>query len=191
MTIRDLDPEIVCLYDVEKMAIRTIAKLLGIHHSVVERVLSEHGLLPVLDNIQGTKKRRAYLIDAFAGYIDQTLKRYPIIPASVLHRMVVKRGYRGAESHFRAQIAKRRPRPEAEAFLRLQTLPGEQAQVDWGDCFQWPVEGGTRLLSVFVMGISQLRTVVVFRLWVSRPGAFLVYNTLSKANGTPQAHRSL
>jgi len=161
MTIEDLDPEIVCLYDVEKMPIRTIANLLGIHHSVVERVLSEHGLLPVLDNVKGTKKRRAHLIDPFETYIDQTLKRYPVIPASVLHRMVVKRGYRGAESHFRAQIANRRPRPAAEAFLRLQTLPGEQAQVDWGDCFQWPVEGGTRLLSVFVMVLSYSRMIYV------------------------------
>jgi hypothetical protein len=35
MTIQDLDPEIVCLYDVEKVPIRTIAGLLEIHHSVV------------------------------------------------------------------------------------------------------------------------------------------------------------
>jgi len=161
MTIRDLDPEIVCLYDVEKTPIRTIANLLGVHHSVVERILSEHGLLPVLDNVKGTTKRKSHMIDPFEAYIDQTLKRYPVIPASVLHRMVVKRGYRGAESHFRAQISKRRPRPAAEAFLRLQTLPGEQAQVDWGDCFQWPVEGGTRLLSVFVMVLSYSRMIYV------------------------------
>jgi len=27
-----------------------------------------------------------------------------------------------------------RPRRPAEAYLRLKTLPGEQAQVDWGLC---------------------------------------------------------
>ena len=161
MTIRDLDPEIVCLFDVEKLKIRTIAGLLEIHHSVVERVLCEHGLLPALDTDEDTTRRRSCMIDPFDAFVDRTLKRHPLIPASVLHRMVVKRGYRGAESHFRAQIAKRRPRPAAEAFLRLQTLPGEQAQVDWGDCGQWPVEGGTRLLSVFVMVLSYSRMIYV------------------------------
>ena len=161
MTIQDLDPEIVCLFDVEKLPIRTIAGLLEIHHSVVERVLREHGLLPAFDTDESTKRRRSQMIDPFEAFIDRTLERHPLIPASVLHRMVVKRGYRGAESHFRAQIAKRRPRPAAEAFLRLQTLPGEQAQVDWGDCGQWPVEGGTRLLSVFVMVLSYSRMIYV------------------------------
>ncbi len=157
MTIRDLDPEIVCLYDVEKLPVRTISGLLEIHHSVVERVLREHGLLPVFDIDEGAKRRRSRMIDAFEAFINRILERYPLIPASVLHRMVVKRGYQGAESHFRGQIAGRRPKPAAEAFLRLQTLPGEQAQVDWGSCGQWPVEGGSRILSVFVMVLSYSR----------------------------------
>jgi transposase len=156
MTIRDMDPEIVCLYDVEKLSVRTISRLLEVHHSVVERVLRAHGLLPALDTGEGVRPRPR-MITPFEAFIDRTLERYPTIPASVLHRMVVQRGYPGAASHFRAQIAERRPKPAAEAFLRLQTLPGEQAQVDWGDCGQWPVEGGTRLLSFFVMTLSYSR----------------------------------
>lgn len=156
MTIRALDPEIVCLYDVEKLSVRTISRLLEVHHSVVERVLRSHGLLPAL--AAGDDARaRPRMITPFEAFIDRTLERYPTIPASVLHRMVVQRGYPGAASHFRAQIAERRPKPAAEAFLRLQTLPGEQAQVDWGDCGQWPVVGGTRLLSFFVMTLSYSR----------------------------------
>ncbi len=31
-------------------------------------------------------------------------------------------------------IACHRPRPKAEAYLRLRTLPGEEGQVDWGLC---------------------------------------------------------
>ncbi len=161
MTIRDMDPEIVCLYDVEKVPIRSISNLLGIHHSVVERVLREQGLLPAVDSVKVTTKRRSRMIDTFEPFIDRTLERYPLLQASVLHRMVVKRGYRGSESHFRHQIAERRPKPAAEAFLRLQTLPGEQAQVDWGHCGQWPVEGGTRPLAVFVMVLSYSRMIYV------------------------------
>jgi len=157
MTIRDLDPEIVCLYEIDKLTIRTISRLLGVHHSVVERVLCDHGLLPAIDPKEDATSRRSRMIDPFEAYIERILERYPLIPASVLHRMAVKRGYPGAASHFRALIAMRRPKPAAEAFLRLQTLPGEQAQVDWGDCGQWPVEGGTRLLSAFVMTLSYSR----------------------------------
>jgi transposase len=47
---------------------------------------------------------------------------------------VKSRGYSGGPDHFRHLIALHRPRPKAEAYLRLRTLPGEQAQVDWGLC---------------------------------------------------------
>ena len=46
--------------------------------------------------------------------------------------MVRERGYPGAPDHFRAMVAQLRPRPAAEAYLRLRTLPGEQAQVRLG-----------------------------------------------------------
>jgi hypothetical protein len=42
-----------------------------------------------------------------------------------LHVMVRERGYRGGPDHFRAIVARFRPRPSAEAYLRLRTLPGE------------------------------------------------------------------
>jgi hypothetical protein len=48
--------------------------------------------------------------------------------------MARERGYRGSPDHFRHLIACHRPRPKAEAYLRLRSLPGEQAQVDWGLC---------------------------------------------------------
>jgi len=46
--------------------------------------------------------------------------------------MGCERAYHGSPGHFRAVIAQQRPAPKAEAYLRLRTLPGEQAQVDWG-----------------------------------------------------------
>ncbi len=45
--------------------------------------------------------------------------------------MVTERGFVGSTSHFRALVAGLRPRPPAEAYLRLRMLPGEQAQADW------------------------------------------------------------
>jgi len=60
------------------------------------------------------------------------LTKFPELSAVRLFGMVGARGYRGSGEHFRHLIAGMRPRPPAEAYLRLRTLPGEQAQVDWG-----------------------------------------------------------
>ena len=71
-------------------------------------------------------------IDAYLPFIRQTLETFPTLTASRLYGMVRERGYRGSPDHFRHLIACHRPRPQAEAYLRLRCLPGEQAQVDWG-----------------------------------------------------------
>jgi transposase len=67
-------------------------------------------------------------------FIRETLEKFPTLTASRLYAMVKSRGYSGSPDHFRHLIALHRPRPKAEAYLRLRTLPGEQAQVDWGLC---------------------------------------------------------
>jgi len=59
------------------------------------------------------------------------LAKYPRLRASRIWEMVRARGYKGQQSRFREIVAEIRPRPKAEAYLRLTTLPGEQGQVDW------------------------------------------------------------
>jgi transposase len=44
-----------------------------------------------------------------------------------------------------------RPRPPAEAYLRLRKLPGEQAQVDWGHFGHVQNGRARRPLMAFVM----------------------------------------
>ena len=96
------------------------------HHTVVRRVLAQAGL-PRLGGPARPSK-----IDAYLPFIRQTLDTFPTLTASRLYGMVCERGYSGRPDHFRHLIAYHRPRPKAEAYLRLRTLPGEQAQVDWG-----------------------------------------------------------
>ena len=61
----------------------------------------------------------------------ETLGRFPNLTASRLYSMACERGYTGGPDRFRHRIALHRPQPMPEAYLRLRTLPGEQAQVDW------------------------------------------------------------
>jgi hypothetical protein len=54
-------------------------------------------------------------------------------------------------------VALHRPRPAAEAFLRLRTLPGEQGQVDWGHFGHLQIGRARRPLMAFVMVLSYSR----------------------------------
>ena len=73
--------------------------------------------------------------------------------------MVRERGYRGSPDHFRHLIACHRPRPQAEAYLRLRCLPGEQAQVDWGHFGHLEIGRARRPLMAFVMVLSYSRQI--------------------------------
>jgi hypothetical protein len=112
------EAEILRYYHVEKWRIGTIARQLGVHHGVVTRVLAQAGLPRI-----GPPSRPSQ-VDAYLPFIHQTLDKFPRLTASRLYAMVRERGYRGGPDHFRHIIACRRPRPPAEAYLRLRTLPG-------------------------------------------------------------------
>jgi transposase len=71
--------------------------------------------------------------------------------------MVRERGYRGGSDHFRAIVARFRPRPVPEAYLRLRTLAGEQAQCDWAHFGTITIGKASRPLMAFVMVLSYSR----------------------------------
>jgi transposase len=75
--------------------------------------------------------------------------------------MVTERGYVGSVDHFRHFIALHRPKPKCEAYLRLRTLPGEQAQVDWGHFGTLEIGRAHRALMGFVMVLSWSRMIYV------------------------------
>src|SRR5205823_3477453 len=97
---------------------------LGVHHDVVERVIAK------AQNPRAVEARPA-LIDPFVPFVRETWLKYPKLPATRLWAMCRERGYPGAKDHFRVMTKPFRPAPAPEAFLRLKTLPGEQAQYDW------------------------------------------------------------
>jgi transposase len=153
MTISsELEAHIVRLYHVEKWRCGTIARQLKIHRDTVLRVLAQSGL-PRIGPV------RRSMVDPYLPFILQTLEKFPTLTASRLHAMVRERGYQGAQSQFRHQIALHRPRPAAEAFLRLRTLPGEQGQVDWGYFGHLQTGRARRPLMAFVMVLSYSRAI--------------------------------
>jgi transposase len=150
---RDRETEILRLHHAEKWRIGTIATQLGLHHSTVRRVLAQAGL------DAGRVSVRQSMVDPYVPFIVETLGQYPRLRASRLFEMVKGRGYPGKPDHFRSIVARYRPRPPAEAYLRLRTLPGEQAQVDWGHFGRIRIGLALRVLWAFVMVLSWCRQI--------------------------------
>ena len=148
------EAEILRLYHAEKWPIGTIAAQLDIHHSVVRRVLERAGSVIV------SGATRPSLVDPYVAFVVETLTKYPRLRASRLYEMMRERGYPGAEGHFRRLVRDRfRPRKPAEAYLRLRTLSGDQAQVDWAMFGRVQIGGASRQLVAFVMVLSYSRRV--------------------------------
>ncbi len=153
MIDKQLEADILRLHNAEAWKVGTIASQLGVHHSVVRRVLCQAGLTPVKG------EARKSMVDDYLDFILEKLEKYPTLPASRLYQMVRQRGYRGRPDHFRHIVARHRPRPKHEAFLRLRTLIGEQAQADWGYFGTLTIGRATRKLWAFVMVLSWSRQV--------------------------------
>ena len=149
----DLEAQILRYYHVEKWRVGTIARQLHVHHGTVARVLAQAGLPRI-----GPPARRSQ-VEPYLPFIHQTLEKFPTLTASRLYAMVSERGYRGSPDHFRHLIACHRPRPAAEAYLRLRSLPGEQGQVDWGHFGHLVIGRARRPLLAFVMVLSYSRQI--------------------------------
>jgi transposase len=148
----ELEAQILRYYHVERWRPNTIARQLHVHHYTVARVLAQAGL-PRLG------RPRSSRIDPYLPFILATLEKFPTLTASRLYGMVRERSYAGGPDHFRHVISRHRPRPKAEAYLRLRTLAGEQGQVDWAHFGRYAIGRAERPLMAFVMVLSFSRLI--------------------------------
>ena len=149
----EIEAQILRYYHAERWRIGTIATQLHVHRDSVSRVLAQAGL-PALGGLC-----RPSAIDPYLPFILETLEQFPRLRASRLYDMARVRGYPGRPDHFRHLIARHRPRPKAEAYLRLRTLPGEQMQVDWGHFDHLEIGRARRPLMGFVAVLSWSRQI--------------------------------
>lgn len=169
-------------FHAEKWPIGTIGRHLGIHHSTVRRVLRRDGVpldaLPV----------RPSKADPFVPFIAEILGKYPDLTASRIFEMVKERGYDGRPDHFRAIVARHRPKKAAEAFLRRPSFPGEEAQVDWGHFGHVEIEGAKRPLVAFAMVLKWSRWMYLRFGVDQRTGAFLAHHqaAFEELGGVPR-----
>jgi transposase len=139
------------LYYAEHWRVGTIATELGVHHTTVMRALNREQLV-------GATVRRvpSSVLDPYKPFIADVLAQHPRLRATRLHAMLHGRGYAGGVLAVRRYVRAVRPR-RAEAYLRLQTLAGEQGQVDWGHFGTVAVGHARRPLVCFVLVLSWSR----------------------------------
>lgn len=151
MTVpKETDVNIVRLHYGEHWPVGTIAAQLNIHPDVVKRALGHK-------QTGGDPVRRPSMVQPFEEFIGQTLAEYPRLRATRLYDMLKPRGYQGSLRTLRDYVFTVRPEPKTEAYLRLELIAGEQAQIDWAHVGRVRVPGGERTLWVFVMVLSHSR----------------------------------
>ncbi len=119
---KQTEAKILRYHFVEQWRTGTIATQLGIHHSVVDRVLSQAGLPKV------ERSAHPSMIDPYLPFIIDTLNQFPTLTAARLYDMAKQRGYPGGPSQFRQRISQLRPRKQPEAYLRLKPCQVSRAR---------------------------------------------------------------
>ncbi len=150
----------------EHWKIGTIAAHLGRHPDAIRRAINSNTF-----NRKGREVQR--LIDPYLDFVKETLCSYPRLRATRIYEMLVSRGYRGSISQLRRTVQALRPGPSKEAFMKLKTLPGEQAQVDWANFGEIQIGGAARKLSAFVMVLSWSRAIHALFTLDQQQGNFL------------------
>jgi len=149
----DRAAEIRRLFYREHWKVGTIAAQLGEHPDAIKRAIG-----PLGPRGDGHIDHRPGVLDPFKEFIAETLTAYPTLRATRLFDMLRPRGYTGSVRRLREFVVTVRPAGAARAHLWIETLPGEQAQIDWAHVGRLPVgAGATRPLWVFVMVLAYSR----------------------------------
>ena len=136
------------LHHAEGWPVGTIAAELGLHHETVERALKEES--------PAQPPPRPSRFAPYASFASEVLERYPRLRATRLWHMLRERGCTLSVRRVREKVAELRPRTH-EAFLRRQTFPAEEAQVDWASFGQIAIGAARRALSAFVLTLTYSR----------------------------------
>jgi len=106
---------------------RQIAQTLNLDRSTVGKYLKHP------DTTYKTRRRRSSKLDPYRGLIKEMLTQYPKVKAPVILRQIQDKGFDGEITivrdflkHLRHNIYSK------EAFIRFESRPGQQMQIDWG-----------------------------------------------------------
>jgi transposase len=108
----------------EGWSMSRIADTLAIHRETVTKYLQN-------PNPERRPLNRPSKLDPFREEISRLLERDPRASAAVIRQRLEDRGFNGGISILKEYLKTVRPRGR-RVFIRFETAPGEQCQIDWG-----------------------------------------------------------
>jgi transposase len=127
-----------------------IAQRLGVSRQTVYNHLQQRGSPPRPEVLKPSK------LDPFKPYIRNRLALFDL-KATVLLEELRPLGYSGGITILRRFIRPLKAEFVRRVTERFETLPGQQAQMDWGECGHIRVDGAIKTLYVFVLVLGYSR----------------------------------
>jgi len=143
------------LMDIRSLAkqgysVRAISRMTGLHRGTIKKYLQD-GVLPTYKAVN-----RQSTIDDYKSLIDGWLSQQDY-QATRIYELLLTQGYKGSYHTARRYVKTLKEKRDHVAYVRFETLPGQQAQVDFGD-FQIECANGTKLTIycfIMVLGFSR------------------------------------
>lgn len=132
----------------------------GVPKAVIARRygVSRQSVYNVLNAVRAAERAvKPSKLDPFRDYVADRLAEFDL-PATVLLREIRERGYAGGITILKEFVRLQKSEYVQRVVERFETLPGRQAQLDWGECGTI-VENGERkklYAFVFVLGYSRV-----------------------------------
>lgn len=143
------------------MKISEIAKQLNMDRKTVRKMIFKQADVPKYRR----ESKIASLLEEYKPYIQQRLEKYNLT-SEKLYQEVKNQGYSGKYGILNLFVRKEKAQLRTKAVLRFETLPGEQAQVDWGyfgQLYDQEKKKTIRLCCFFmVLGYSRMRFAYFF-----------------------------
>ena len=135
-------------------SLREISRQTGLHRKTVKKYLEETEL-PVYRQVNRQSK-----LEAYQGLIEGWLSQQDY-QASRIHELLQCQGFDGSYDIVQRYVKKVKERRDRVAYIRFETMPGQQAQVDFGE-FQISRADGTILtVYCFIMVLGYSRNMYI------------------------------
>jgi transposase len=141
------------------LTISEISKKLGVDRKTVRSNLSKNSIPKY------QRKKSESILDAHKSYIDTRLEKYNLTSQRIFEELKTQ-GYSGQYGMVNKYAQNLKADYKIKATLRFETIPGEQAQVDWayfGDFYDHDKKKLIRLCCfIMVLGFSRMRFIHFF-----------------------------
>lgn len=135
-------------------SIRAIARKLGIHRTTVKKYL-QNKEFPKYEAVE----RKSGLMPYYQMIADWL--SHEDYQATRVHELAAQQGYSGGYETVKRYVRMLKEKRDRVAYLRFETLPGQQAQVDFADFQVVSANGDIQTLYVFVMVLGYSRQMYI------------------------------